>query len=230
MTLTFSEFGTEYNYDFVKVYDGQSPNAQQMLGALIGLSVPTSLTASSGSMYVEFTSDSSVENIGFSATYSRGGGSSPVSPSTDFFETTPTPTAHDCQSTVTTLTAPTGTISDGPGLYSNSASCSWLIQTQSAVKLTFSELATEANYDFVRVYAGATPSSQLLAQLSGTTIGQPLTSSTGHLECEKSPFRSICDYGQILNLRYNACSIFFGHLRQQPGICGAVLSSLSISS
>jgi len=71
ITLSFSQFNTETNYDYVKVYDGTS-NSGAVLGSFHGSSVPSAVTARSGSMFVEFTSDGSVVNPGFVATWAAG--------------------------------------------------------------------------------------------------------------------------------------------------------------
>ena len=70
VTLTFSSFATEAGYDFVEVFDG-SRRMGRFSGGAAG--VPASLTALTGSMRVVFTSDSSVESDGFTASYSAGG-------------------------------------------------------------------------------------------------------------------------------------------------------------
>lgn len=66
--LNFEFFGTQANADFVKVYDGQNTSGT-LLGSFSGTNLPPSVTASSGYMYVVFTSNSSVTNIGFQANY-----------------------------------------------------------------------------------------------------------------------------------------------------------------
>ncbi len=66
--LNFEYFGTQANTDFVKVYDGQNASGA-LLGSFSGTNLPPSVTASSGYMYIVFTSNSSVTNIGFQANY-----------------------------------------------------------------------------------------------------------------------------------------------------------------
>ena len=76
----------------------------------------------------------------------------------------------------------TGTITDNSGSanYNNNMSCQKLIQPSGAanVTLTFNSFATESGYDFVKVYDGATTSSPLLGQYSGTSLPAAV-SSTG---------------------------------------------------
>merc|ERR1711998_526407 len=69
VTLTFSSFALEAAWDFVKVYDGTSSSGA-ILGAFSGTLVPPAVTASSGSMFVAFTADASVEADGFIGVYS----------------------------------------------------------------------------------------------------------------------------------------------------------------
>lgn len=67
--LRFTEFNTEANYDFVRIYDGTTTNAA-LLGSYSGRNLPPTLTANSGAMLIVFTSDSSITRAGWTATYS----------------------------------------------------------------------------------------------------------------------------------------------------------------
>ena len=181
ITLSFSGFGTESGYDFVRVYDGST-----QLGSFSGSSVPAPLT-SSGSMRVVFTSDGSVQDTGFTASYSTGGGgvvaTPPAAVSTPILPvysppSYPAPAATpDSSSSVPcsgtqTLTAASGSFSDGPGTYGDNANCEWFI-SGSGITLSFSGFGTESGYDFVRVYDGSTQ----LGSFSGSNVPAPLTSS-----------------------------------------------------
>ncbi|MFC1729695.1 C10 family peptidase [candidate division KSB1 bacterium] len=68
ITLEFSSFYTELNYDFVKVYDGFNTNAP-LLGSYSGSLLPSSVTSTGGSMYVHFTSDGALTDSGWTAIY-----------------------------------------------------------------------------------------------------------------------------------------------------------------
>ncbi len=68
VTLNFTSFNTELNYDFVKVYNGTSA-FDPLLGEFSGASLPPSLTASSGKMFIVFETDGSVTRPGWSANY-----------------------------------------------------------------------------------------------------------------------------------------------------------------
>ena len=90
ITLSFNSFRTESGYDYVKVYDGSSSSGyacvfahssciftytygRTQLGSFSGSSIPGSVTATSGSMYITFSTDSSSQYSGFEATYSSSG-------------------------------------------------------------------------------------------------------------------------------------------------------------
>gem|GEM_PF-3093238 len=75
VTLTFTSFSTEEDYDFVRVYNGTSASAP-LIGEYSGSTLPSAVTANSGNMYVVFTTDGSVGDAGWSASYtcSTGGG------------------------------------------------------------------------------------------------------------------------------------------------------------
>ncbi len=78
----------------------------------------------------------------------------------------------------TVLTAQSETFSDGsgPANYLNNTNCSWLIQPSEGatfIRITFTEFATEAGYDFVRIYAGTDANAPLVATYAGTTIPGP---------------------------------------------------------
>lgn len=68
ITLSFSEFNTELNYDGVIVYDGAN-NASPILGEFSGTTLPSSVTSSGGSMYVEFLSDPALRGNGWTANF-----------------------------------------------------------------------------------------------------------------------------------------------------------------
>jgi len=67
--LSFSQFNTESGYDYIRVYDGPSTSSPQILYAT-GSSLPATVVALSGSMYVYFHSDVSVTSSGFASFWS----------------------------------------------------------------------------------------------------------------------------------------------------------------
>ena len=68
ITLTFTEFDTEQDADFVTIYDGQSPTSP-VLKRFSGSEIPPKITAQGGSMLVEFKTDYSNKFKGFKASY-----------------------------------------------------------------------------------------------------------------------------------------------------------------
>lgn len=172
VTLNFTAFqlepaSTDGNsvYDSVEVYDGTSASAT-LLGRFTGSTIPPSITSSGGSMYLRFLSDYADAYQGWSA----------------YYTSTQTPF---CNGTSSTLTASSGSFSDGSGAtkYSNNSNCSWLIQPTSATSITlsFSSFDTELNYDGVIVYDGVNSSSPVLGQFTGSTLPAAVTSTGGSM-------------------------------------------------
>jgi hypothetical protein len=92
------------------------------------------------------------------------------------------PAASYCSGT-TNLTTPAASFSDGSGAndYLENSDCKWLIQPSGAASITlsFSAFATEAGYDSVTVYDGATTSDPILGSFSGSSLPAPVTSTGG---------------------------------------------------
>lgn len=84
---------------------------------------------------------------------------------------------------VTTLTAASGSFSDGSGTnnYTDNSNCQWLIQPSgaSSITLSFTSFETEASFDFVEIYDGTTTAATLLGSFSGTLLPSPVTSTGG---------------------------------------------------
>jgi len=174
VTLNFTEFDLEAAspdgqtiYDAVEIYDGTT-TAAALLGRFSGSNLPPAITSTGGSMLIRFYSDLEVVKQGWSAYY--------------------TSTSNPYCNSSATLTAASGTFSDGSGAnqYANNSSCSWLIQPTNAasITLTFSAFDTELNYDGVIVYDGANNSSPVLGQFSGTSIPSSVTSTGGSMFIE----------------------------------------------
>lgn len=171
VTLDFTEFDLEEPsidgttiYDAVEVYDGSTDNGT-LLGRFSGSSIPPSITASSGKMFIRFYSDLLENGQGWKAKY--------------------TSTQELSCTGQTTLTSVSGTFDDGSGnfKYANNSECSWLISPPNATSITlsFSEFDTEESRDGVIIYDGANDSAQILAQYSGTSIPNSVTSSGGEM-------------------------------------------------
>ncbi|MBI2969081.1 MAG: Ig-like domain-containing protein [Bacteroidetes bacterium] len=166
ITLNFTSFSTETDYDFVYVYQGVDSTAP-LLAFLSGSSIPQTITATGGSMFVQFVSDYIVNAAGWDAYYNSS-----------------TSQLSFC-SGQTTLTSPSGSFSDGSGLsdYLPNSDCSWLIQPANAtsVTLTFTSFGTESGYDFVYVYDGSDSTTTQLGAFSGTTLPSSISSTGGSM-------------------------------------------------
>ena len=66
VTLNFTLFNLEDNYDFLYVYDGDSER-DSLIATLTGPDLPSSITTRSGKMFLEFRSDCSTEYAGWRA-------------------------------------------------------------------------------------------------------------------------------------------------------------------
>jgi hypothetical protein len=88
------------------------------------------------------------------------------------------------------FTSQNGTFKDGSGLsnYKDNFNCTWMIAASGSffISISFTELSTQLNKDFVRVFQCsdvACSQQQLLAELSGVyTTPQDVTSSTGYMK------------------------------------------------
>lgn len=150
--------------DSIKIYNGTDENAP-LLAAYGQNSATAQVTATGSRMFIRFITDGSEEAPGFQA---------------EFNSTFPT----FCTSSLTNLTEPEGVFSDGSGVnkYNNNSVCKWKINPGPAAKdltLVFSALDLEAGKDYLKVFA--VPTNQLLADLSGNVIPDPIVSPTGQM-------------------------------------------------
>lgn len=100
----------------------------------------------------------------------------------------------DIPAGATTVTTCSGNIYDSGGSgsnYGNQERKAWIIAPAGATSatLTFSAFSTEANYDYLWIYAGDSPEGELLGKFDGNTIPGPFTSNSGKFYLE---FRSDC--------------------------------------
>jgi Zn-dependent metalloprotease len=171
VTLSFSAFDTELNYDGVVIYDDLTGTNQ--IAVLTGTTLPSSVTSTTGIMTVVFVSDYSTTGQGFSANYTSTG-------------------SAYCSGTTTINTSDYGTVTDGSSgnNYCNNQDCEWLIQPPNATSVTLNftafdleDASTDGNtiYDAVEIYDGATTGATLLGTFTGNNIPQTLTSSGGSL-------------------------------------------------
>ena len=66
--LQFNYFATEANWDFVNVYQGINSNGV-LLGSFSGSTIPPTVTSTTGSMFVEFTTDNNTNTTGWEGSY-----------------------------------------------------------------------------------------------------------------------------------------------------------------
>ena len=163
-TLTFTEFNTESNFDFLYIYDGDSTSSPQIGSSLSGTSTPSSAVGSGAQMYVRFTSDGSVTRSGFQASMVCGAGAPPP------------PSGGGGGSGGGDLCSGGATLQDSgslDGTHGNSAECLWSLSctdTSRFLRLDFSAFDMENNFDFLNIYDGAsTGASQIGEALHGTS-------------------------------------------------------------
>jgi hypothetical protein len=157
ISLEFMTFKTEASNDIVKVYDGNSA-AAPLIGTFSGSNIPPVINSTGNTLFVQFISNGSVTNKGWSARY----------------------TGHFCYPNAAMI-APNGTFSDGSGSldYFNLTDCYWLIMQPANVQiaLIFNSFDTEQDYDFVDVYDGPDTMAPLLGSFSGSNLPPTLLSS-----------------------------------------------------
>lgn len=73
ISLRFTEFATTLTYDSVSIYDGTS-TAGRRIGTYSGLNLPPTAWATSGAMFINFTTTSGTTNTGWSANYYASSG------------------------------------------------------------------------------------------------------------------------------------------------------------
>ncbi len=207
ITLNFTAFDLEQAssdvnsiYDVVEVYDGDSASST-LIGKFTGNIIPQAITSSGGSMFIKFTSDISNTFEGWSAYY------------------TSTQNSY-CNSTFTTLTAPSGTFSDGSGIdkYANNSQCAWLIQptTANTITLSFTSFDTELDYDGVIVFDGANNTAPVLGQFTGATLPSSVTSTGGSMYVLFLSDEALRSNGW--NANYNSTTLSSGDFELNEGI------------
>lgn len=172
VTLSFSQFNTELNYDGVIVFNGNNTSAPQLLNTS-GTTLPPNVTATSGEMLVVFISDYAIRMQGFAASYTSTG-------------------SAYCSGTTTLNTSDWGNITDGSGAnnYCNNLDCRWLIQPPQATSVTFNFTAFDVEpistdgftvYDAVEIYDGVNTTAPLLGRFAGNALPPSVTSTGGSM-------------------------------------------------
>lgn len=172
VTLNFTSFDTELDYDGLVILDGFGDDAN-IVEVLSGTSLPSSVTSNTGEMLILFYSDYATVGDGFEATYTSTG-------------------SAYCNGVSTLNSTDYGYIDDGSGAnnYCNNLDCQWLIQPPQATSITLEftefdleEASTDGNtiFDAVEVYDGTDTTATLLGQFTGSSIPKSITSSGGSM-------------------------------------------------
>ncbi|MFM7078695.1 MAG: CUB domain-containing protein, partial [Bacteroidota bacterium] len=171
VSLSFTSFNLESNFDFVDVYNGSNTSAP-LIGSFTGTTLPGVVTASSGCLTLVFTSDGSVVSTGFAATISC---------------VPCVPAAATYNMGNGTITSCGGTFYDSggsAGAYGNSQNFTQTICAATAgqcVSLSFTSFNTESNFDFLNIYNGPNASSPLIGTYTGTNSPGNVTATSGCL-------------------------------------------------
>ena len=164
--LSFPYVWVETDYDFVRVYDGDSTSAPLMYTMTNGPYnnyYKTFLVPSSKQALVVFTSDSSSPLPGFNL---------------PGFEAKYAP----C-SVLTSAGGGTISSSNYPNNYDDLENSCWLIDLPAGyvATLSFNSLNIEFNFDYVRVFDGPSTSSPALLVTTGSQLPGDVTSSTNQM-------------------------------------------------
>lgn len=99
ISVNFSSFDVELNWDYLYIYDGPTTASPQIAGSpFTGTTIPTPFASSTGALTFRFTSDVSTTKPGFNATYVCY--QDTVKPTT-LISTAPNPTSNDFTSNFT---------------------------------------------------------------------------------------------------------------------------------
>eukprot|EP00698_Gefionella_okellyi_P015915 TRINITY_DN4520_c0_g1_i2.p1 TRINITY_DN4520_c0_g1~~TRINITY_DN4520_c0_g1_i2.p1 ORF type:complete len:611 (-),score=110.41 TRINITY_DN4520_c0_g1_i2:1352-3184(-) len=173
ITISFSSFSTERNYDFVYIYSG-GVAPRTLLQSYSGSSVPSSTVVSSSTgAYVVFQTDSSSTYSGFVASYSSG---------FSYISVPQTVTGTPCGSRFSTVAGAQvgGTQGLIDSTYYNNMQCYWVINATSTYSgttrylLRFTSFDTESGFDYVTIYQGGIGGS-VYSSYSGSGTSSTLT-------------------------------------------------------
>lgn len=180
IVLTFNDFATSTG-DVVTVYDGPTTSSP-VLGTFSGTTLPSAVTSTQGKMLVRFTSDGATNEKGWSAKYA-------------------TTVAKFCANT-TTLTAPSGSFTDGSGSYNyhRNSLCRWNINPSgvNTISIHFNAFRV-ATGDYVKI-TDFSDGTVFAAGLVGLTVpADVICSSNNVLVMFKSTSTSDTEEGWALN-------------------------------
>lgn len=159
VTLTFTMFNTEANYDFVRIYNGPNTGSP-LLGITSGTGIPGPYTSThpSGCLTLNFTSDISITYAGWVANITCA----PLGPPPSVCNTT----VYD----------PGG----ASGNYSNNTNYTVTYcpdDPADPISMVFTMFSLENNYDNLTIYNGPTTGSPVIGTYTGTTGPGTVTST-----------------------------------------------------
>ncbi|XP_033761795.1 cubilin-like [Pecten maximus] len=211
VTLTFTAFDVEGSsgglcaFDYVEVRDGGSETSP-LLGHFCGAEIPDPISTTQNLMWVKFVTDSSIQNLGFAASYISA--------------------RVPCGSF---LTDPSGTFqSPGhPNIYPHGANCTWQISVSAGlvIRLTFQTFILEGHgsscyFDYVDVYDNSSAVlSSRLGRYCGNTIPPSMTSTGNVMTVTFTADSSIAYEGFTASyVSLNASTVCGGTLTTSTGI------------
>ncbi len=162
VSLNFSAFNIENNWDFMYIYDGPNTGSP-LIGTYTGTNSPGTVVSTTGCITIRFTSDGSITRPGWAAAISCQACGAPPPP--------PPPTCS-------------GTFYDSGGAggnYSNSENTvtTFCSGSTDCMELTFTSFSLENGFDNMYIYDGSTVSDPLIGQYTGTASPGVVTSSSG---------------------------------------------------
>ncbi|MBQ3833385.1 MAG: Ig-like domain-containing protein, partial [Bacteroidales bacterium] len=175
ITLSFSSFTTESaTYDYMYVYDGDATSGTILINKAGGSTIPSAVTATSGTMTVYWHTDGSVFNAGWAAKITAN-------------------RCDDCHGDEQIIMAnglskalrfnKTYCFYDEGGYangYTTNSAAHYATFTSSGdITLSFSMFNTESGWDKLTVYDGTSSGTVILNAVSGTTIPNDVTAFSG---------------------------------------------------
>ena len=164
--------------DTLFLYDGDNINAP-LLSKYTGGNLPSSINSTTDAVFIQLKTDASNHAQGFGISYKSF---NPIF----------------C-SGLTKMTLNSASFSDGSQSndYNNGSICRWYIKPDNGlpIKLIFDAFDTEANKDIVKIYDPSHSPSLLLAKYSGSSIPNPVISTSGEMLVTFSSNQSITKSG-----------------------------------
>ena len=209
--LRFTKFFVEKDYDWLKIYDGNS-SASPLIVWASGIAYPREgLVATSGTALVSFRSDDSKQAPGFRVEYRLLPTLAPsLVPTRLPTPLTAAPSYPGVCNGTSLMTNRSGVVTDGIRDYWRADSlplrnatntdrwtdfmkrgaalhyppnlhCTWQISVDGPVRLIFETFWLEKGFDFLKVYDGSAPNGKPLATLTGAILPGMLTASSGNM-------------------------------------------------